>query len=302
MDYMLKKKRNLEPFFEMDIRSINKEITQQFLKLNSNFCFHFALQSSNPNVLDHIGGRRVSAETFAKKVSLLKKWAPLSSFKIDIMLGLPGDNLISFKKTVDFALSLEPLRLIVNYPIYLLPGSKFYENRDNLNLKYTNDIPHTIIETSTFSKSDINKAIRWVIWVEILTYYYPEISNLFYLISKNQSFPESRIDRLTKWINVLDKVASIFPNNLDIVKTATKSIYDWNILKGNILMQSSTLENSFKIYSTIYKLESTQHHKEMLDTIIPSLKKLESLKTNNFKINLDTHNYFFSRFKDNTNT
>jgi len=301
LDYMLKKKRNIEPFFEMDIRSIQKKIVQKFTKLNSNYCFHFALQSSNPIALKHIGGRRIQPDKFAQKISLLKKWAPKSAFKIDIMLGLPGDDLIGFKKTVDFALSLEPLRLIVNYPIYLLPGSKFYENRDNMNLKYTKKIPLTITETSTFSKSEMNDALKWVIWVEILTYYYPAISNFFYLIYKKKTSSISRTDQLTKWITSLNEAVSIYPNNVDLVDIATESLHGWNILKGDILRRSSELESAYKIFSTIYELEVSQHYQDMTESIIPSLKLLEKLKSNDYKTNKDSHQYVFSRFKDNKN-
>lgn len=81
-------------------------------------------------------------------------------YSVDIMLGLPGETLESFKRTFDYAYNLGVKLSIM--PFSVLPGSDFYKRRKELGLIYD---PKTFVikKTSTMSKDDIKKAISYVL-------------------------------------------------------------------------------------------------------------------------------------------
>ena len=98
---------------------------------------------------------------------------------------------------------MEPSNISIAYPIYLLPGSRFYNDKDNLNLNYTNDHPQRILSTKEFPECDIDEATNLSIWVQVLIKYYPAISKFFYYLCRNKEEDE-RIALMEYWIKEID--------------------------------------------------------------------------------------------------
>ncbi len=89
------------------------------------------LQTINPKL--DIYMRRI--EGLAKKLELIKKWLSQEEilFSLDIIAGLPGDDLKNFKKTVDFALSLNPSFVQVKR-LYLNPNTFFHLRQEEFGI------------------------------------------------------------------------------------------------------------------------------------------------------------------------
>ena len=192
---------------------------------------------------------------FMKTVNELKQWIHEPKIKIDVMLGLPGDTFDGYMQTLDFVLRLEPFYVCLNYPIYLLPGSRFFENRKSLGLKHTATSPFIVIETPTFPKQQIEKALRISIWVQILTYYYPVIASFFYRVSRTD---DARMKRLFCWIEKIEEKIDIFSICGNLSEIAINSSLDeWNMAKKAILRKASEIKSSYAIYSAIGNIEKT---------------------------------------------
>lgn len=92
------------------------------------------LQTINPDIT-HYMNRKIPTEDFQRVTSDLKKAG--IKLHLDIISGLPLDNIEHFKKTVDFAVSLAPARIQLKQ-FYLNPGTKFYFDREKYGIETEN--------------------------------------------------------------------------------------------------------------------------------------------------------------------
>ena len=114
------------------------------------------LQSTSPVTAKSIG-RETNLEKFERGIRLLE--GSKIQFVIQLMIGLPGDDLSSFKNSVDYVLNLAPDALQV-FELQLLPGSDLYDNAEHHGMIFHLTPPHLVIQNKTFSYSDIIRARR----------------------------------------------------------------------------------------------------------------------------------------------
>jgi len=112
------------------------------------------LQSTNPVTLELIG-RATNLIKFENGIRLLEK--SKIQYVIQLIIGLPGDSLNTFKNSMDYALSLASDKLQV-FELQLLPGSAIYDNGDQYGMLFHLTPPHNVIQNNTFSYIDIVKA------------------------------------------------------------------------------------------------------------------------------------------------
>lgn len=262
-------KQKSEVISEFDINAV--QITEPVVKLLAqlpHYRFCFAIQTVNPKALNCLGKSRPKAEFFIEKIKLFKQWVPNAEFHVDIMLGLPEDDFSWFKKTLDVCLSMGTTRIGLNYPLFLLPGTRFFAQREKLGIRYSEKHPISLIETKTFPEKDIVKALKFFLWVEVLTYYYSAIGKYFYRISKGD--PDGAyIERIDRWISSIEQNVTCIKECdriLDIVSTG--SVKKWGELKGGLLRSLATAENAYGIYSAVQQQE--RHNKKNVQADIIS--------------------------------
>jgi radical SAM superfamily enzyme YgiQ (UPF0313 family) len=112
------------------------------------------LQSTNPVTLKLIG-RETDLTKFENGIRLLGK--SKIQYVIQLIIGLPGDSLNSFKNSMNYALSLASDKLQV-FELQLLPGSAIHDNGDQYGMLFHLTPPHNVIQNNTFSYIDIVKA------------------------------------------------------------------------------------------------------------------------------------------------
>lgn len=256
--------KNIKTQTCMNIASADPDMAKMLSRLPG-FEFSFGLQTTNQVSLDLITKRRIQPELFKKRLDAIKKEVPDFKFNVDIMLGLPGDTLNEYKKTLDFCFSMEPSNISIAYPIYLLPGSDFYNNKDKLNLKYTNDHPQRILSTRDFPEDDIDEANNLSIWVQVLIKYYPAISEFFYYLCRDKKDGE-RIALMEYWIDRIDTEVNMF-ENINIRQAAAISFEKWNREKTSRLKYAAYAEIAYKIYSVIYSLHESSNSSMFEKTI-----------------------------------
>ncbi len=140
--------------------SINSEIRAEWIDeeladlfLNAGFTgFEIGLQSTNKKALQ-IMRRPTDFSRFLKGANLLKEREILP--RIDLIVGLPGDDLDGFSRSIGFVAENDLYDDVQVFPLSILPGTEFRQNSKELQIKYETTPPYTIIETPGFSQEDM---------------------------------------------------------------------------------------------------------------------------------------------------
>ncbi|NOR46326.1 MAG: radical SAM protein, partial [Candidatus Delongbacteria bacterium] len=219
---------NEDNFFEFstELRAdlLTEDLMKKLKKLNLADA-EIGLQTINPDVLK-IMNRASSAE---KTIIKAKKMNDLKiKTKIDLIAGLPGDNLTSFKKTVDRVLNESLHKDIQVFRVSVLSGTEFSINRDKYNIKAYSKPPYFIESTDTFSNVDILSAINYAREkFEIDLYYLPQ-----FLLSSN--FKYLRKDKFVKFDSDIKPIHKLIFKNYN-----SKSYKDLENLSESLVLHFS---------------------------------------------------------------
>jgi len=152
---LLLKKAPQEMHFTFEIRAelVDEELADMFAELNCSL--QIGLQSSDEEVLKTIG-RRFDKDLFTEKTRLLASRG--AAFGLDIIIGLPKDNLKRFRNTVNYAVSLMPSNIDC-FLLSLLPGTELAMRAEEYGLVPGQDVERTILSTPSFTEKDISIAL-----------------------------------------------------------------------------------------------------------------------------------------------
>ncbi len=139
--------------FEIRAELVDNEMAELFASLNCSL--QIGLQSCDEEVVKYIN-RRFDRALFEKKVRLLASKGV--AFGLDIIIGLPKDNLKKFKNTVNFAVSLMPSNIDC-FVLSLLPGTELALKAEEYGLVAGDDVERTVVSTPTFSSQEIRTAL-----------------------------------------------------------------------------------------------------------------------------------------------
>ena len=152
LDYIRQKAKKIFFHFECRAEFISDELAKAFSKINCSL--QIGLQSASEEVLKTVN-RNFNKKDFIKKISILNNYGIVFGF--DLIYGLPKDNYEGFKNSIDFAISLYPNHIEL-FCLSVLPGTALYDDASKLNLTYKTNPPYHVIESDTFSKSDLEKS------------------------------------------------------------------------------------------------------------------------------------------------
>jgi radical SAM superfamily enzyme YgiQ (UPF0313 family) len=142
--------------FEVRAELLDPIQVRLFSKLNCSI--QIGIQSTNPKALA-VTNRTFDEKLFKQKIGLLNRNGV--SFGFDLIVGIPGDTLAGFKRSLDFALALEPNHLDI-FPLMVLPGTALRENAASLGLVYDPAPPYFSISSPSFDANDRETAARLV--------------------------------------------------------------------------------------------------------------------------------------------
>jgi radical SAM superfamily enzyme YgiQ (UPF0313 family) len=140
--------------FELRAELLDEELADLFAQLNCSL--QIGLQSSNATILQAIN-RRFEPSLFVEKIELLNQRGIV--FGLDLIIGLPLDTYEMFMESLNFTIALKPSNIDI-FALSLLPGTKLAEQAASLGLIYTNESPYVIEESRTYTKKDLEKALR----------------------------------------------------------------------------------------------------------------------------------------------
>ena len=76
----------------------------------------------------------------------------------DLIIGLPGDNLFRFLRSIKALMQLKPTTIVFSI-LHVLPGTELYTNSRKLGLQFDEKAPHMILKNDTFPYDEIDKAV-----------------------------------------------------------------------------------------------------------------------------------------------
>ncbi|MGD9043068.1 MAG: B12-binding domain-containing radical SAM protein [Desulfobacterales bacterium] len=151
----INKDRNLAIISEIRAEAIDAELAGLFAAAGFSW-FEIGLQSTNPRALE-IMNRPTNIQRFALGAKLVKENGIVPA--IDLIVGLPGDDLNGFSRSVEFVAENDLHDDVQVFPLSVLPGTDFRLNSNKLGLRFETSPPYTLIENPTFSSEDMMLAL-----------------------------------------------------------------------------------------------------------------------------------------------
>lgn len=147
-----KKAGDLHFNFEVRAEHLDRDTVSAFSRIPCSL--QLGLQSSNEEAL-RLVNRPCNLKEFSRKIGLLNEAGIV--FGLDLMYGLPGDTLSSFRTSVDYAVSLYPNNLEI-FRLAVLPGTALFDRATELGIKYGSTAPYHVESTPKFPATDIDRA------------------------------------------------------------------------------------------------------------------------------------------------
>ncbi len=122
------------------------------LMRDANFQFvEIGLQSTDDTALATVE-RRLKIRRFVEGVEQLKRFN--IPFELQLIFGLPGDTMSTFRKSLNFGASLDPPALAV-FPLMVLPGTELWRKARDLGLEFDPKPPYLVRSHYSMSAADI---------------------------------------------------------------------------------------------------------------------------------------------------
>jgi Radical SAM superfamily len=148
---VMNKKRRLAIISEIRAEAIDAQLADLFAAAGFSW-FEIGLQSSNPSALQ-IMGRPTNIQRLAEGAGLLKQRGIVPA--IDLIVGLPGDDLQGFVRSVEFVVENNLVDDVQVFPLSVLPGTDFRLRSKALGLRFEKLPPYTLVENPTFCADDM---------------------------------------------------------------------------------------------------------------------------------------------------
>lgn len=161
--------------FHAEVRAefVDEETADSLSKANFVY-LEVGLQSRNRKALQNLN-RKTDLAKFKKGVSLLLDKG-IKEVELQLIIGLPGDNLSSFLESLQFVLSLEP-PLHSAFTLMLLPGTYLYQHRDKFRMKFHKQPPYYVLSNETFPFEEIMEAEMMANSLYVFTRFYKKTSS-----------------------------------------------------------------------------------------------------------------------------
>ena len=152
--------------FELIPGFIDEELAALFGEFNSLYPWNdvtcgVGVQTINETVLKRIK-RRIVKEKFEKTFDLLQKYGVFT--KIDLIIGLPGEDLESIEATQEYMLeqlSSGQRHLLCCHVMRGLPGTELLQIAEDFEMRFSSENePHELVESPILPREDMIKCLR----------------------------------------------------------------------------------------------------------------------------------------------
>lgn len=204
--------------------------------------FEIGVQTTNPKTIDAIG-RKIDFATLNERIKPIIEMDNIH-IHLDLIAGLPYEDIVSFKKSFNDVIKLKPHMLQLGF-LKLLKGSKIRNEKDKYGYVFKSHAPYEVIKNDFMSYDDISylKDIE-----HILDIYYNSggFQNTFeYLIGATDD-PFSIFHRIHIYFednslyDVSHSVDSLFDIIYEIYKSDSQALN--NILKDRFINKNAKIK------------------------------------------------------------
>lgn len=130
--------------------------------------FNLGVQTVNEKALKETGRRFDRAkfeENYRKLGSRLRDGSQIT---VDLIYGLPGDDIEGFKSSLDYVMSLDHVSRILTNPLIALPGSQFFREMDKYGITLRDDKSYLVKECATFTGEQMDLARKYSFFVSLI--------------------------------------------------------------------------------------------------------------------------------------
>ncbi|MDR2898079.1 MAG: radical SAM protein [Spirochaetaceae bacterium] len=138
--------------FEIRSEFLDKTLSEAFTHIPCSL--QIGLQSADPEVLKNVG-RNFNRKEFSRKIALLNEAGAV--FGLDLIYGLPGDSLATFRSSLDYAIGLYPNHLDI-FRLSVLPGTVLAADAPRFGIDAEQSPPYHVKRTPKFSAADLTEA------------------------------------------------------------------------------------------------------------------------------------------------
>jgi radical SAM superfamily enzyme YgiQ (UPF0313 family) len=137
-------------FMDEELARLMRDANVQFLEIG--------LQSTDDTALATVE-RRLRMQRFLDGVGHVKRSG--LKWELQLIVGLPGETRASFRRSLNFAMSLDPYQLAV-YPLMVLPGTELWRKAGDVTLAFDPDPPYYVRSHFSMDAADIEYGHRVV--------------------------------------------------------------------------------------------------------------------------------------------
>lgn len=116
------------------------------------FQFEIGVQSAHPSVLRSVN-RISDLAKLARQVDRLRQ-ADNCQIHLDLIAGLPGENLALFGQSFNFVCNLRPHQLQLGF-LKVLPGTQIRQTARELDFRWLDDAPYEVLQSDALSFADL---------------------------------------------------------------------------------------------------------------------------------------------------
>ena len=164
--YIIRHCGDKEIIFEFRVEQLDGEIIGLMRQLPNNE-YHLGIQTINEDAL-RIMGRTFDRKKFERAYMKIIKGAECRNMVIDLIYGLPGDDINGYKRSIDYVFSLPAVNRVITNPLIVLPGSEFYSRCDMLGIKLRDKKSFIVSENATFSREDMELARAYSFFISVV--------------------------------------------------------------------------------------------------------------------------------------
>ncbi|SHF49005.1 anaerobic magnesium-protoporphyrin IX monomethyl ester cyclase [Caloramator proteoclasticus DSM 10124] len=122
------------------------------------FQFEVGVQTTNIKVLENIN-RKMNFERVKENINKILQIGNIHCH-LDLIVGLPEEDINSFIKSFNDVMSINPDELQIGF-LKVLKGSPIYYDKDKYGIKYCGYAPYQVLKTNTLSSQEISYLLKF---------------------------------------------------------------------------------------------------------------------------------------------
>ena len=179
---------------EAKIEHLDAELIQMTALLPCSL--QVGLQSTQPQVLRAIH-RPLDIETYTRQLKELAEAGV--TFGIDLIFGLPLDDLSGFRDSLTIALQHRPNHIDI-FPLAVLPGTELFDHKEEFGIIAEPHAPYRILSSNTWSETDLDRAYELAAAIDLFYNLGRAVGFFDGLISATGLDPVPFLEGFTNWL------------------------------------------------------------------------------------------------------